>query len=272
MKNVRFFPQILLILLIGLGFSQILVAQTSSQKLTGTVVNEAGEAIAGALILRKGSKSGTATDQNGHFSLTIPTLPTVLEISFIDYDTEELNVTGLGPIKVYLKKTAVSNLFFPSNESNFQVVGQVDEIPQPVTGIEEWKSFIAKTITYPSEDRKARIQGTIIATFEVSRQGKVENLDLLRSIGGAADQEVLRVIAAGPDWIPGKVNGQPVTTRLRIPVLFKIQSDDPKDQTLQRAEGAIAASYGRPFVVIGYPSVSPTKVNLPTPIKPRSIR
>ena len=262
MKKSRFLTTVLLLLVC---FSQTLIAQSSSSKVTGTVVNEAGEAIAGAVILLKGSKSGTATDHKGYFALTVSSLPAVLAISFIDYDTEEVNVTGSYPIKIHLKKTATSNPFSHSNESNFQVVGQVDEIPQPVTGIEEWKNFIAKTISYPSEDRKARIQGTVVAVFEINTQGKVENLDLLRSIGGAADQEVLRVIAAGPDWIPGKVNGQPVMTRLRMPVLFKIQSDDPKEQTLQRAEGAIAAEFGRHFVVVGYPSVAPKKVEFPMP-------
>jgi TonB family protein len=263
MKTSRFLTPFLLVCLVLLSFSQTLNAQTSSQKVTGIVVDTAGKGIAGAIILLKGSETGTVTDINGNFSLTIPAVPAVLVISFIDYDTQEVKVVGSDLLRVMLKETASSDPVILPTDTNFQVVDQVDEIPQPVTGIEEWKNFIARTVMYPSEDRKARIQGTIIATFDITTQGKVENLDLLRGIGGAADQEVLRVIEAGPDWIPGKINGQAVTTRLRLPILFKIQSDDPEDQKLQREEGAIASAYGRHFVVVGYPSVSPKKAEFP---------
>lgn len=259
MKKSRFLSPFLLICVVLVSFSQTLIAQSSSQKVTGVVVDSAGKGIAGAVILLKGSETGTVTDIKGNFSMTVPVFPVVLAVSFIDYDTQEIKVVGSNPLSVMLKETVSTDPAVLSTDTNFQVVDQVDEIPQPVTGIEEWKNFIAKTVMYPTEDRKARIQGTIIATFQINTQGKVENLDLLRGIGGAADQEVLRVISAGPDWIPGKVNGQPVTTRLRLPILFKIQSDDPKELNLQREEGAIAAAYGRHFVVVGYPSVSPKK-------------
>ncbi len=47
-----------------------LLAQT---KVTGTVVSqEDGEPVIGASVLIQGQHTGTVTDANGHFSLTVP--------------------------------------------------------------------------------------------------------------------------------------------------------------------------------------------------------
>ena len=62
------------------------VAQTA---VTGTVIDAAGETIAGANVLEKGTRNGTATDVNGRFSLTVAE-GAVLQVSFLGYVTQDV--------------------------------------------------------------------------------------------------------------------------------------------------------------------------------------
>ncbi len=62
------------------------------REITGTVIDENGEALLGANILIKGSQQGTITDANGNFTLVVPDENTILIISFVGYVQEEVIV------------------------------------------------------------------------------------------------------------------------------------------------------------------------------------
>jgi len=52
-----------------------------------------GEVLIGANVLEKGTHNGTASDNNGFFSI-MPEIPSVIQISFIGYLTQEINITS----------------------------------------------------------------------------------------------------------------------------------------------------------------------------------
>ncbi|WP_157493995.1 SusC/RagA family TonB-linked outer membrane protein [Fulvivirga imtechensis] len=63
-------------------------------QVTGKVTEAmTGEPIAGVNVIQKGTTSGTITDGNGRYSLTVPT-GSVLQFSFIGYLTEEVTVNS----------------------------------------------------------------------------------------------------------------------------------------------------------------------------------
>ena len=70
---------------------------------SGKVMNEQGEALAGASVIVKDSAKGTLTNANGEFILGRVTLGSLLVISFIGYKKEEYRVDG-PTIKVILKQ------------------------------------------------------------------------------------------------------------------------------------------------------------------------
>lgn len=53
----------------------------------GVVVDAAGESVIGAAVLQQGTANGTQTGLDGEFTLTVPSASTVLEISFLGYQT-----------------------------------------------------------------------------------------------------------------------------------------------------------------------------------------
>ena len=78
-------------------------ALAQSLAITGTVVDEAGEAVAGAGVVEKGSLNGTVTDVDGKFSMTVSSASAVLEVSFIGFKTESVPVNGQAKLSVVLK-------------------------------------------------------------------------------------------------------------------------------------------------------------------------
>ena len=69
----------------------------------GTVVDEAGEPVIGATVVVVGTQMGTTTDINGHFALQNIKKESVLQISFIGYETVNFPVNGVSNLTVELK-------------------------------------------------------------------------------------------------------------------------------------------------------------------------
>ena len=56
------------------------------------------EPIAGATVLIKGMNTGTVTDMEGRFSLTLNTVPATLAVSFLGMKTKEVKVISSTPV------------------------------------------------------------------------------------------------------------------------------------------------------------------------------
>lgn len=74
-----------------------------SGKITGKVMDAIGEPIPGANVSEQGTTNGTITDADGNFVLEIGNENTVIEISFIGYQTQTVKVKSDKPLTVILK-------------------------------------------------------------------------------------------------------------------------------------------------------------------------
>jgi TonB-linked SusC/RagA family outer membrane protein len=84
--------------------SNVINPQQSKVTVTGTVADNAG-AVIGASVTEKGTSSGTITDQNGNFSLTVAP-DAVLIVSYIGYVTQQVSVNGKTSVNVLLEENA----------------------------------------------------------------------------------------------------------------------------------------------------------------------
>jgi iron complex outermembrane receptor protein len=82
------------------------MAQTSSIKVTGSVVDEQQEAMIGVTVMAKGLKTGTITDFDGNFSLSVPSGTKELQISFVGYKTTVVAVPSSHIVKVQMTPDA----------------------------------------------------------------------------------------------------------------------------------------------------------------------
>ena len=77
------------------------LAAFAQQQISGIVVDAKGEPIPGATVLIEGTSSGTATDIDGKFTLTVPA-DGALVVSFVGYNTERVKVAGKSELRIVL--------------------------------------------------------------------------------------------------------------------------------------------------------------------------
>ncbi|MBS1917826.1 MAG: SusC/RagA family TonB-linked outer membrane protein [Bacteroidetes bacterium] len=70
-------------------------------RITGKITGENGEPLSGVSISVKGTSTGTSTDNNGSFTLTVPEKGTLV-ISYIGYQTQEVKINSQSVINVKL--------------------------------------------------------------------------------------------------------------------------------------------------------------------------
>lgn len=79
-------------------------AQNSDRKITGTIVDESGEAMIGVNVTIKGTSIGTISDTDGKFTITLPAGKEVLVVSYIGYKEEEIPVRNKSTLNIVLKE------------------------------------------------------------------------------------------------------------------------------------------------------------------------
>lgn len=72
---------------------------------SGTVSDQSGIPIPGATVLIKGTTKGTATNLDGHYTITVPNPANVLVFSFLGFETQEITVGNQATIDVTLKES-----------------------------------------------------------------------------------------------------------------------------------------------------------------------
>ena len=102
----------------------------------------------------------------------------------------------------------------------FDVVEQMPEFPGGQAALLKW---IGDNIKYPAIAEENGIQGRVVCTFVVERDGSVTDVQVARSIDPSLDKEAVRVLKKMPKWIPGRQNGSAVRVKYTVPVTFKLQ-------------------------------------------------
>lgn len=98
----------------------------------------------------------------------------------------------------------------------------VDDKPYFPGGHSAMINFISRKIKYPEAARAADIEGDVIVSFMIDKEGKVKSVDLKKSVHKALDKEAMRVVKLMPKWEPGRVDGKPVIVSMEIPISFKL--------------------------------------------------
>ena len=152
-----------------------------AKKITGKVVDAAGEPIIGASVLVKGSGTGAVTDIDGRFSVEAP-VGSTLEVSFIGYKSVTIKVTNATAYNVTLQDDSQA----------------LDEVVVTAMGIKKER----KALGYSMEDVKSdELMKVKTANPISSLSGKVAGVNITQSSGaaGAGAQIILRGGTSGSE-------------------------------------------------------------------------
>lgn len=98
----------------------------------------------------------------------------------------------------------------------------VQKMPSFVGGEQALFRYISKNIIYPVQARELGIQGVVVVSFVIRKDGSATDIKLLKDIGGGCGKEAIRVIKSMPHWLPGEMNGTPVNVQFTLPIRLEL--------------------------------------------------
>ena len=230
-------------------------------KVSGTVLAaDTKIPVMGASVIIRGTTNGTLTDLDGKFTLTGLKKDDVIQVSFVGFQTRSVIVKDESPLTILLNdavqnldemtvvgyasngvgapsadpdKTVVTAVEIPEVEEVPQekvIFRVVEEMPQFPGGMNEAMKFLAMNIKYPISAQQAKIEGRVIVQFVVEKDGSVSDVKVMRGVNSELDAEAIRVVSMMPKWIPGKQRGKAVAVKYTMPIMFRLQTPEPKKE------------------------------------------
>lgn len=92
--------------------------------------------------------------------------------------------------------------------------------PHPIFFLEKW---VYPYLKYPQACIRDGIQGRVMVEFIIDKKGKVRDVHVVKSVDPELDAAAVKVVAASPDWKPGRMHGKKVDCSMTIPVEFKLK-------------------------------------------------
>ena len=111
----------------------------------------------------------------------------------------------------------------PKPEVATKVFDVVEEMPSFPGGNAALMSYLNSNTKYPVVAQENGVQGRVIISFVVERDGSISDVKVARSVDPSLDREAQRVVKSMPRWTPGKQNGQTVRVKYTVPVVFRLQ-------------------------------------------------
>ena len=125
------------------------------------------------------------------------------------------------------KQNQAEGTFTPASKGE-EAFDVVEEMPQFPGGSTALLDYLRANVKYPKEAEDASIQGRVIVTFVVGKDGSVSDARVVRSVDPLLDNEALRVISGMPNWTPGRQSGKAVNVKYTVPISFNLNRADTK--------------------------------------------
>jgi TonB family protein len=93
---------------------------------------------------------------------------------------------------------------------------------QPVKGRRSYERYFKRNLKYPDAAKKNKIAGEVILVLNINTYGSITNIEVVQSLGYGCDQEAIRLIREGPEWVPGTRNNVVIDDKVMVSVPFKL--------------------------------------------------
>ena len=150
------------------------VVYSQTKKITGTVVDELGVPLIGAVVASQDGKNGTMTDENGGFSFDVRSNDQTVSVSFLGYLTQNVNISGKSSVKVQL-------LLDPNNSLNEVVVIGYGEVK---------KADLTGSV---GSVKMADIKDAPGLSVDQALQGRIAGVDIMSTSGEPGASTSIRI-------------------------------------------------------------------------------
>lgn len=138
------------------------------------------------------------------------------------YEPEPV-IEVLDPVSIVEEKQEpVAETAVPAADDE-TIYATVENLPEFPGGQQALFKYLKDNIMYPTIAKENGIQGRVVCTFVVEKDGRITNVEVVRSGGDPSlDKEAVRVIKYMPKWKPGKQQGVTVRVQYTVPVSFRL--------------------------------------------------
>ena len=181
------------------------IDELQQRKVTGTVTDSKGQAMAGVTVAIKGTTLGTFTDGTGNFTISVPPEAKSLYFSFVGMKAQEIDITDKSSVSVIMEE---------------ELFG-INEVVVTALGIEK------ETRTLPYNVQKIDASDALAthdANFINSLNGKVAGVTINSSSAGTGSSS--RVVMRGIKSINGNNNALYVIDGIPMPNNIRGQAED----------------------------------------------
>lgn len=98
----------------------------------------------------------------------------------------------------------------------------LEKYPEFPGGMDAFANYLRKNLRYPERAVDAGINGKVIVSFVIEKDGRLTDIRVLRGIGYGCDEEATRVLRKSPPWKPGIQNSRNVRVLYTIPLVFRM--------------------------------------------------
>jgi TonB-linked SusC/RagA family outer membrane protein len=139
------------------------LARAQNKVITGMVLDDKGGPLSGATVRIPGSAKGVTTDADGRFTISVPTEATMLAVSYVGYDPQEVSVRNLAEVRVSLKPTKSS----------------LDEVVVVGYGVQKRKDVTGSVASVKGND----IKELPVTDVTAALQGRAAGVEVIQNSG-----------------------------------------------------------------------------------------
>jgi hypothetical protein len=184
------------------------------RRIEGRIIDKMdGMPLPGVSVKVAGTNTGTLTDANGLFKLSVDSNKARLSIGFIGYQSLNVNVNKRDSLKTIamvpsnnsLNEVVVVGYGIKKTDDEFVVTNA-----HPKDGWSSFRKYLKENAKSP--DGKT---GIIKLSFMVDRYGSVSEITIIKGLSPATNQKAIDLVSDGPDWA-GNSGGQTGQVTVRI--------------------------------------------------------
>lgn len=147
--------------------------------------------------------------------------PTQIELakSTIGLTITEGKETG---ISLNAEQNQTGNATELKDDQEIYSIASIEAYPEFPGGEAAFAKFLSRNLKFPPLAIENSVEGKVIVSFIIEKNGELSNIKILRSVGSGCDEEAIRVLKRSPKWKAGIQNKQNVRVGYTIPINFKL--------------------------------------------------
>ncbi len=194
-------------------------AKTNSNFISGTVLDEDSKEPVPNVEILSDDKTIGKTDANGRFNINNSLINNKLNLIAPNFENTEIKVINGESEQLFIRPKA-ELIFIDLKRNKTWKYNPSEHSAQPTISPDDYLEYLKKNLKKPKQAIYNQIVGNVTVEFKVNREGKLSDFKIIKSLGYGCDEEAIRVIKEGPNWMPKVSGGEARRQRVRQDINF----------------------------------------------------